>query len=110
MPIGTNQLDEPRTALFARRAALLMAQGKTDGEVCDELHISKGVLEVLKTSPLFQVSVEQYDEQIAKSGVESIAEELRQDYPKNRDFIVKVRDGLYDDQPKDRMQLRLQAA
>lgn len=110
MSLGTNQLDDSRTKLLARRAALLMASGKTDGEVATELGVSRAVLDVLKASPLFQVSVDQYDKEIQRIGVESITEDLRNDFPANRDFIRDVRDGKYDEVPKDRVQLRLQAA
>lgn len=101
--------DPARQGLLARRAALLLAANKSDKEICAELGISKGTLDVLKKSPLFLESVHNYADTVEKEGLQAIIDDLHADWPKNRDFIKNVRDGVFGDDTK-KMDLRLRAA
>lgn len=101
--------DPARQGLLARRAALLLAANKTDKEICAELGIAKSTLDVLKKSPLFLESVHNYAETVEKEGLAAIIDDLHADWPKNRDFIKNVRDGVFADDAK-KMDLRLRAA
>src|SRR5262245_15467931 len=101
--------DEQREAILTRRAAMLAASGKSDKDIAKALDVSPGTIAVWKGSPMWQVLVEQYVEEIEERGVASVVEELLADAPKNVNFIKRVRDGHFNDS-KDRMQLRMQAA
>jgi len=101
--------DKDRESLLTRRAAMLAAAGKSDKDIAAALDVSVGVLTVWKGSPMWQVLVGQYAEEIEERGVQSIVDELLSDAPANLSFIKKVRNGEFDDK-KDRMDLRLRAA
>lgn len=112
MPITTKELakDKPRQDLLARRAALLVAANKSDKEICTELSLSPATLAVLRQSPLFVESINNYAEQIEAEGLQSIIDDLRTDWPKNRDFIKSVRDGRFSGREARKMDMRLRAA
>jgi hypothetical protein len=101
--------DQHRDHILTRRAALMVAAGKSDKEITKTLGISASVLAVWRSSPLWATLVEQYASEIDERGVASVVDELMADAPKNLSFIKQVRNGAFDE-PRDRMQLRLHAA
>lgn len=101
--------DPSRDRLLSRRVALLTAAGRTDKQICDDLEVSQGVLETMRKSPLHRELVATFGEELEQKQITSIAEEIANDAPRNLNFIKQVRDGEFTD-PKDKMQLRMQAA
>lgn len=101
--------DPVREEQLNRRAALMIAEGKKpDKEIARELNMSMATLQTLKKSPLFQQLVSTYGDEIDERGLTSIIDDLREDAPRNLDFVKRVRDGSVEADKK--MPYRMQAA